>query len=310
MILRSLLLFPLLFTFLGCQDDDDFVEILNRNEPDDVPGLNWVEAEDGGLNEIYDSLVTSLTANPNISIVAEVDHARNASTTGASLRATRVVMFGNPALGTPLMQVNPQAGLDLPQKMLVYLEDDDDVIVAYNTPEYLANRHGLGSAATLGQIGTALRNLATSAGGDGVETGESANEIELNEGVTSYSAAGSVDSVYMNLRSAIAGNSALTIVAELDHQANAASVNMELPPIRLIVFGNPNLGTPLLLEEQSIGIDLPQKMLVYESAAGEVTIAYNDPFFLADRHDVDGDLPQLSTISDALEGLARGALGL
>lgn len=304
-----MLLLLLALSFVSCDDDDGFPELINRNEPDDVAGLNFVEAEDGNLDSIYTTLINSLNANSAISIVAEVDHQANASTTGASLRPTRVVLFGNPNLGTPLMQINPQAGLDLPQKMLVYRADDDDVIVAYNTTDYLADRHGVGAAATLETIQDALSALATNAGGDGIESGDN-NDVALNEGVISLTNAGTVDSIYNNLRTAIDSNANLTIVAELDHQANAASVGLELPPIRLIVFGNPALGTPLMEDEQSIGIDLPQKMLVYESADGEVTVCYNDPNYLAERHDVDDDLMELTTIQNALSMLANNALGL
>lgn len=308
-MLHRITLFTLLVTSIfACQDDDDF-ELFNRNEPDDVTGLNYVEAEDGNLDTIYADLITALRGNNAIGIVAEVDHQANAATVGDSLRPTRVVLFGNPNLGTPLMRANPQAGLDLPQKMLVYQADDDDVILAYNTADYLANRHGIDTVATLDDIRNALGNLALTIGGDNVVNADD-NDVDLNEGVITYSATtGTVESVYANLRTALQNNADVAIVAELDHQANAASVDMELPPIRLIVFGNPTLGTPLLLDEQSVGIDLPQKMLVYQNG-DNVSISFNDPMYIADRHDVDDDLQELMDIRQALDNLARGALGI
>ncbi|WP_238750094.1 DUF302 domain-containing protein [Neolewinella maritima] len=309
MTFRSLLLLIASILAVGCNDDDGTFQPLDRNEPDDVVGLSYVQApEDRGLATIYSALTSALRANANISIVAEIDHQANAQAINEQLDSTRVVLFGNPRLGTPLMQINPQAGLDLPQKMLVYRPGDDEVIVAYNTPTYLANRHGVGSAATLQTIEDALRNLAGTTGMGDVEDAED-NDVALNEGVIGQTDKGTVDSVYMRLRAALFNNPDITIVAELDHQANAASVGLDLPPIRLIVFGNPALGTPLLQDEQIIGIDLPQKMLVYASGDRDVTVAYNDPFYLAERHGVDRDIPESATIRDALAQLTEIALG-
>ncbi|MBB4078330.1 uncharacterized protein (DUF302 family) [Lewinella aquimaris] len=308
MIIRTLLYAVILITSFGC-NDDDLPDLLNRNEPKNVTGLNYVEAEGGDFTELYDKLITTLNGNTAVSIVAQVDHAANAQSVGESLRPTRTVLFGNPRLGTPLMQINPQAGLDLPQKMLVYEAEDDDVILAYNTVEYLANRHGVSAASTLVDMRDDLGALAAGVGNDNVVNAAD-NDVSLNEGVMDITVSGSVDSVYAKLRAAIVGNANLRIIAELDHQANAASVGLELPAMRLIVFGNPQLGTPLLQEERSVGIDLPQKMLVYALGDDNVTVAYNDPYYLAERHDIDEDTPELATIRDALSALARTAVGL
>ncbi len=311
--MTNLKFLPLLFFFLlfACQDDDDLVEeTINLNEPDGVRGLYYAEEEGGDFTTLYDSLITRLSANTNISIVAEVDHARNALGTGTSLRPNRLVIFGNPVLGSPLMEANPLAGLDLPQKMQVYEAEDGDVFMTFNFREYFAERYGVGNVTTLPAIGDAVGNLPQLSGVTGLVLPSSSEEVALREGITTYSASGTVDSVYTALRSALNANSAISIIAEVDHQANAQAVNIDLPPIRLIVFGNPNLGTPLLSEVQSVGIDLPQKILVYQSAEGEVTVAYNDPYYIAERHGISEDLPQLSTINNALQGLATEALGL
>ncbi len=76
----------------------------------------------------------------------------------------------------------------------------------------------------------------------------------------------------------------ITLFARIDHAAGAASVDMPLRPTELIIFGNPKAGTPLMQARQSIGIDLPLKMLGWQDAAGKVWLAYNDPAWLARRH--------------------------
>ena len=105
----------------------------------------------------------------------------------------------------------------------------------------------------------------------------------------------------------VLSNPNLEIAAEVDHQSNAQSVGLQLRPTRLIVFGNPALGTPLMQASQTIGIDLPQKMLVYEDATGQVFVAYNDPGYLAERHGVPASLDEIGQIRTALGQLAESA---
>lgn len=112
---------------------------------------------------------------------------------------------------------------------------------------------------------------------------------------------------FERLRSAITAEDALKLVTVVDHAANANAVGMRLPPTRVLIFGNPRLGTPLLLAERSIAIDLPQKMLVWEDAQGRVFVGYNDPAFLARRHNLRGEDAVLGQISSALRGLAEMA---
>ena len=76
-------------------------------------------------------------------LVAKVDHAANAEDAGLKLRPTMLLIFGTPAVGTRLMQASPTAGLDLPQRMLVYRADDGQVRVVYDDPAWVAERHSI-----------------------------------------------------------------------------------------------------------------------------------------------------------------------
>ena len=266
-----------------------------------------VAESDASVAVSFDRLTAALEAAGPVGIVAQVDHRAKASGAGLDLRPTRVVLFGNPALGTPLMQANPQAGLDLPQKMLVYEDPEGRTFVAHNTTGYLSARHGVGSVGTLSQIEEALRTFASTAVGSELPVPASATpSVGRDEGVVTVESANDAATTYARLRSAVDANENLTIVAELDHAANAASVGLSLDPTRLIVFGNPALGTPLMQARQTVGVDLPQKMLVYQNAAGDVFVAYNDPAFLAARHRL-GTPAQVETMRGALAGLAATA---
>ena len=116
-----------------------------------------------------------------------------------------------------------------------------------------------------------------------------------------------VETTYRQLVSAVEAVAPLRIIAEVDHAANAERVGLELRPTKLLIFGNPNLGTPLMQAQQTVGIDLPQKMLVWEGANQQVYVAYNDPYYLAERHGISADQEQLATIASALQGLTKQA---
>jgi uncharacterized protein (DUF302 family) len=90
-----------------------------------------------------DRLVTALEAK-SITIFARIDHAANAVNVGLALRPTTLVVFGNPAAGTPLMQAGQTAGIDLPLKVLIWLDEDQTVKLTYNDPAWIAARHQLG----------------------------------------------------------------------------------------------------------------------------------------------------------------------
>ena len=98
----------------------------------------------------------------------------------------------------------------------------------------------------------------------------------------------------------------LKVAARVDHQANAKSVGLDLPPTVLFIFGNPKAGTGLIEKEPTIGIDLPLKILLWDDK-GKVKIAYNDPAYVAQRHGLDVSLPVLAQIADTLQKLATRA---
>ena len=100
----------------------------------------------------------------------------------------------------------------------------------------------------------------------------------------------------------------LNIFATIDHGQNAADAGLQLSPTRIVIFGNPQVGTPLMQCQQSIGIDLPLKLLIWQDEQG-VKIAYNDPHYLSDRHHLDSTTQQIiETMAKALNGLTEQAI--
>ena len=98
-----------------------------------------------------------------------------------------------------------------------------------------------------------------------------------------------------------------TIFNRIDHAAGAQSVGMNLPPTELVIFGNPRVGTQLMKCQRTVGIDLPQKALIYKNSAGHVLLAYNDPMYLDIRHKLRGCRDLLNNIKTALASIAKAA---
>ncbi len=107
--------------------------------------------------------------------------------------------------------------------------------------------------------------------------------------------------------STIIKDKGLTLFARVDHNRNAESVDLELRPTEVIIFGNPKVGTPLMQCAQSVAIDLPQKMLIWEDEAGEVWLSYNDPSYLKSRHSIEGCDAVVKKISGVLAKLSSAA---
>ena len=99
----------------------------------------------------------------------------------------------------------------------------------------------------------------------------------------------------------------MQIFARIDHAAGAAEAGLALAPTELIIFGNARGGTPLMQSAQTVGIDLPLKVLVWEDASGTTWISYNEPSWIAQRHDVRNAEQVVSKMGAALSAMARKA---
>jgi uncharacterized protein (DUF302 family) len=101
----------------------------------------------------------------------------------------------------------------------------------------------------------------------------------------------------------------MTVFARIDHAGGAAVVGLKLAPAELIIFGNARGGTPLMQSNQTVGIDLPLKALVWQNAAGKTLISYNEPSWIAQRHGVAGAEAAVSKMTDLLSAITTTAAG-
>jgi uncharacterized protein (DUF302 family) len=96
----------------------------------------------------------------------------------------------------------------------------------------------------------------------------------------------------------------VTLFALVDHSGEAEKSGMKMPPTKLLIFGSPKAGTPVMLAAPSIAIDLPLKILVWEDSQGKVWISYNSPAYLQQRHGVPPDLLKNIAVVETLAAKA------
>jgi uncharacterized protein (DUF302 family) len=128
-------------------------------------------------------------------------------------------------------------------------------------------------------------------------------ERPADNGIVNRPSNHSVDETVERLKNILQAKG-VTLFAIIDHSGEAEKAGMTMPPTKLLIFGNPKSGTPLMLAAPTSAIDLPLKILVWKDADENVWISYNSPTYLAKRH---GLPPELIPNIAVIEGLAAQA---
>ena len=127
--------------------------------------------------------------------------------------------------------------------------------------------------------------------------------VEKGEGIVTKPSNHSVDKTVARLKAALQ-TKGIKLFVLVDHSGEAAKAGLKMPNTKLLIFGNPKGGTPLMLASPSIAIDLPLKILVAEDAQGKVWISYNSPEYLIERHGLPPDLVQNIAVVETLAAQA------
>jgi uncharacterized protein (DUF302 family) len=117
------------------------------------------------------------------------------------------------------------------------------------------------------------------------------NSVDKKNGIVDVPSNHSVDQTVERLKDILQAKG-ITLFALIDHSGEAEKVGMKMSPTKLLIFGNPKGGTPLMLAAPSVAIDLPLKILVWEDSQGKVWLSYNSPEYLQERHGLPQDLLQ------------------
>ena len=127
-----------------------------------------------------------------------------------------------------------------------------------------------------------------------------------DEGLVSLKSAFSVTTTANRLEQKLKAKG-MTVFARINHSESASKVGEKLRPTELVIFGNPKVGTPLMQCGQTVAIDLPQKSLIWEDEKGQVWLSYNDPSYIAKRHNIVNCDQVLTKITKALSNFAKAA---
>ena len=224
-----------------------------------------------------------------------INHAAAAASVDLELRPTQVIYARQPRIFERLtLKRSHTIGLDLPQKFLVYEDEAGDIREISNPVGYLVDRHNIKPRDFL------LRWLQFSVN----QFGKPAS------GLVTIPSNQTFDETVESLKTAIP-SPPFGFPLEVDFDDGSSSYRKHrgnrLP--FLLVFGNPAVGTPLMQEDQRIGLDLPQKYLVWEDRDGGVYITWNDPFFIAARYDIRDQDERLTLIANALNNFAQIGAG-
>ncbi|MGI9285151.1 MAG: DUF302 domain-containing protein [Pseudomonadales bacterium] len=244
--------------------------------------LREVAAQADSVDEAV-QIVSDRLGQQGFEIPLVVNHAAAAASVELELRPTQVIFARPPKfLEQSLLRRGATIGIDLPLKYLVFEDENGDVQLRSNPVGYLIDRHDL----RIRDFGLYLTGALASQFADSAD------------GLITVLSQRSFDDTVQALQDAIGGNPAFRIPLVLDFGESRRRNG----PV-LIVFGNPNAGTPLMQGTQEIALDLPQKFLVSQSK-GVVSITYNDPLFVAKRANLEGQDARLTAIANALANFA------
>jgi uncharacterized protein (DUF302 family) len=123
--------------------------------------------------------------------------------------------------------------------------------------------------------------------------------VNSENGIITKSTNHTVDETVSRIK-ALLQNKGIKLFALVDHSGEAEAIGIKMPPTKLLIFGNPKGGTPLMLAAPTVAIDLPLKLLVWEDAQGSRRISYNSPQYLKQRHALPDELLKNIAVIEAL----------
>ncbi len=246
------------------------------------------------FNSVPDAVasIKSVLEKQGMEIVGVIDHANNADNVGLELAPTQLILFRDPRLERKLFNNNATATIDLPVKILVFEnQTTNKVELIYNPAGYLTDRHNLRiKDRFLSKMDNRLKQFGS-----------------LNSGLITIDSLFSVAETVDKLKTVLTDNG---FFIPFTFDFNGQPYHPKSKTSTLIVFGNPNTGTLLMQNQQSTGLDLPQKLLIWEDSENQVHITYNDPVFLGKRHNLQGLDTLLGNIANRIDELAKEGASL
>ncbi len=240
-------------------------------------------AQASSLQEAVDENFTSLEAaieEAGLASIASIDHARLAAAEGVEMPPSRVQIFSDPEINTPILKENIRAGLDLPFRILSY-EQDGAAAVVHTGSDFLEIRHGLSDEPALNTFSQRLEKVTGVADSKAAPT----NGLNREYGLIELTSKLSVAEAAENLTKIVMAQDDTVWFGEIDFTAEAATQGTELPDAVLLLFGGPGPGGIAMADYPAIGLDaFCQKLLVYANEDGGSVVIFNDIAAFAELH--------------------------
>ena len=240
-------------------------------------------AQASSVQEAVDKNFTSIEVaieEAGLAPIALIDHARLAAAEGVEMPPSRVQIFSDPEINTPILKENIRAGLDLPFRVLSFAQDST-AKVAHTGSDFLQVRHGLSDKSALDTFSQRLAEVTRAAGGDAAPI----DGLSRDYGVIELTSALSVAEAVENLTNIVMAQDDTVWFGEIDFAAEAATQGVELPEAVLLLFGGPGPGGVAMAEFPAIGLDaFCQKLLVYAGNDGGSVVIFNDIAAFAELH--------------------------
>ncbi|WP_018969948.1 DUF302 domain-containing protein [Rubritalea marina] len=226
------------------------------------------------------AVVEGSAKQAGMSRLLSVDHSRLAAAEGAVLDANRVSLYSSPRVHSMMLKENIRSGLDLPYRVQAYYHNAE-FVVDYTSAEFVAIRHGVSESPVVHLLKRDLEALV-----EGVPEARPVphDGLEENYGIVELRSGFVFDETVSKLKAAVLSEGDTQWFETIDFQAQAKQFQIELPPVKLLIFGAPTPGARAMREFPSIGLDaFPQKVLVYQDGA-QVRVIYNEIPAMARLH--------------------------
>ncbi len=232
-------------------------------------------AQASSVQEAVDENITSIEVaieEAGLVSIASIDHSRLAAAEGVEMPPSRVQIFSDPQINTPILKENIRAGLDLPFRVLSYAQDGTAEVI-HTGSDFLEVRHGLRDKSVLDTFSQRLGEVTREVDGDAATT----DGLSRDYGVIELTSALSVAEAVENLTKIVMAQDDTVWFGEIDFTAEAATQGTELPKAVLLLFGGPGPGGIAMEDFPAIGLDaFCQKLLVYAGDDGGSVVIFND----------------------------------
>lgn len=250
------------------------------------------ESRFAGPDKLFEVLASNIGNHPGFEVIADIDHARLAAKAGAPMPPARVLIWSDPVLDAAILKSNPRAAVDLPLRILAFEDQaSGTAAVIANRFDFLVNRHSLpDDAAMRGRYAAAIATATQGIGANAIA--RFASDQMPDTGLVTLDSPHDFETTEALLMKVIGAEPDTVHFVTVDFAARAKAQGVDLPPLRLILFGAPGPGGQAMREAPTLGLDaFCQKLLIWEDASGLVHVTFNDLLALAERQQVAAGIP-------------------